>query len=346
MASYLNFPGSLLAPLMRRWQTSTDVTLRGRARVVVKLAVSLILVTFVLRKVEGDQLAVRVSGQSIAWLAAAGGLTLAQFLTLAVRWDQILRGLRLPVGWCAVLSATYVGAFFNCWLLGTVGGDAARAMLLPGGTGGRATVIHSVLFDRIAALGGLGLVVLPLVVFNSGPMAYSASVLVSLGIVTIPFIGLALIEPMNQSLSRYCPSTLAFIARLARASRMLRHSGRCSAALAASALSQIVLSLIPYCLARAQHLDISPIEFLLAMPPVVLLVALPVSAGGWGVRESAMIAGLAPYGVAPGAALLISVEMGVLAAVLSLPAGATWLYRYVLFPETYGGTVIPHREST
>jgi len=295
--------------------------------------VSTILIVVVCRQINPDQIAQKISGQSLQWLLVALLVTGVQTFALALRWDVVLKGLGAPIAWRTVLSATYIGTFFNCWLAGTVGGDAARAILLSFGEHRRASIIHSVVFDRAAALAGLAVVVIPLVVLNLGPMAHSAPLLISLAVVTVPFVGLSLVEPLARWVPGRSGAIVGRLVDLARAGRGLVNSGRSSGQLlTVSALGQIILALIPYCLARAQHLDVSLIDFLLVMPPVVLLVALPISAGGWGVRESAMIAGLAPCGVAHDAAFLISVEMALLAALVSLPAGAMWLYRYVLRP--------------
>src|SRR4029077_21281375 len=87
---------------------------------------------------------------------------------------------------------------------------------------------------------------------------------------------------------------------------LCRAPGRLGAALAIAAASQIAIPAVAYSLARAQHLDVSFVDFLVLIPPVVLLAALPISIGGWGVRENAMIIALAPIGVAAGSALLIA----------------------------------------
>ncbi|MBS0501424.1 MAG: flippase-like domain-containing protein, partial [Proteobacteria bacterium] len=47
-----------------------------------------------------------------------------------------------------------------------------------------------------------------------------------------------------------------------------------------------------------------------AIAPVFLLAALPVSVGGWGTREAAAVAALAPFGVAAPAAVGVGVIYG------------------------------------
>jgi hypothetical protein len=72
--------------------------------------------------------------------------------------------------------------------------------------------------------------------------------------------------------------------------------------------------------------------FALPLPDVVVLfavmtgvVVVPISIGGWGLRELAVVSVLAGYGVAPERALLFSVCFGLALAVGSLPGAVAWL---------------------
>jgi len=57
-----------------------------------------------------------------------------------------------------------------------------------------------------------------------------------------------------------------------------------------------------------------------------LATLVPLSIGGWGVREGAMIALLAPLGVTHETALLFSVALGLAIMLASLP-GILWIWR-------------------
>jgi hypothetical protein len=123
---------------------------------------------------------------------------------------------------------------------------------------------------------------------------------------------------------------MAKIRELGLTWRLLCHApARLSVALAIAAVGQIAIPAVAYSLARAQYLDVSFLDFLVLIPPVVLLAALPISIGGWGVRENAMIIAMASIGMAAGSALLISVEVAILANLISLPGGAIWMLRYL-----------------
>jgi hypothetical protein len=90
---------------------------------------------------------------------------------------------------------------------------------------------------------------------------------------------------------------------------------------------QVLVAAEAWCLSQSQALGVPFLDFAMLMPPVMLLVALPVSAGGWGVREGAMVAALALVGVGREPALLLSIELGLLWTLVALPGGAIWLHR-------------------
>ena len=295
-----------------------------------KFAVSGLLIAVVFRNIDLDSLAERFAGQSRGWLIAAATVTITQMLLAGLRWDQIIRGLRARVPLETVIRVTYIGTFFNSWLLGSAGGDVARAVLAPEGGIGRIKIIYSVLFDRVLTLAGLGLVILPVMALNVGPLARSLPVFASLAVAALPFIGLTAIAVIAPLIGGRASAVMLRIRELGLSWRLLCQApGRLGAALAIAAASQVAIPAIAFSLGRAQHLDVSFFDFVVLIPPVVLLSALPISIGGWGVRENAMIIALAPIGVAAGSALLIAVQLALLASLLSLPGGAIWMRRYL-----------------
>jgi hypothetical protein len=58
---------------------------------------------------------------------------------------------------------------------------------------------------------------------------------------------------------------------------------------------------------------------------VALVTALPISFAGWGVREASVVSLLALLRIDREAALLLSVEFGLLSMIMSVPGGIIWL---------------------
>ena len=61
------------------------------------------------------------------------------------------------------------------------------------------------------------------------------------------------------------------------------------------------------------------------LAPGLLVALIPVSLGGWGVREGAFVVLLGFYGVAPEQGLIVSVLFGLALLAASLPGLALWL---------------------
>ena len=61
------------------------------------------------------------------------------------------------------------------------------------------------------------------------------------------------------------------------------------------------------------------------MPLVLLVTTVPVSIGGWGVREGAMVFAFGLIGVSEHSAFVLSFLFGLLVVAVSLPGGLIWL---------------------
>jgi hypothetical protein len=90
-------------------------------------------------------------------------------------------------------------------------------------------------------------------------------------------------------------------------------------------LGQTALGIATYTIAVSLSMDISFLECLALMQPVALVANLPISIGGWGVRETAMIALFGLVGVPASAALVLSIQLGLLSLLVALPGGLLWL---------------------
>lgn len=89
--------------------------------------------------------------------------------------------------------------------------------------------------------------------------------------------------------------------------------------------AQLALGAATYAVAKSLDIDVTAIDCIVLMQPVALLANLPISIGGWGVRETAMIFLFGFVGVPASAALILSVQLGLLSLLVVLPGGILWL---------------------
>ena len=78
-------------------------------------------------------------------------------------------------------------------------------------------------------------------------------------------------------------------------------------------------------LARGLDINVTWLDCLVLMPLVLLVTTVPVSIGGWGVREGAMMFAFGLIGVSEHSAFALSFLFGILVVAVSIPGGVIWL---------------------
>ena len=295
---------------------------------VAKAAVSALLLWLMLRNQDWADVVGRL--RSISVLALGEALLLIYFGTSlsAARWWLILAAVnyRLPIR--DLLRYVFVGFFFNQALPSTVGGDAMRILL-----GTRAGLPVDVAFRSVLAERLIGLFVLLLLSLAGLPrimrhfdMDYRAWLLagVIVGGLVAMAAGLFLIN-VSGWLRRFRVGRLVHnIARDVIAVLIRRHSFVLIAVI--SLVGQVSGCLAIWAIARGLGAELDPFHTLLVVPIVFVLLMVPVSIAGWGLREQMLVIGLGVVGVAQGDALLTSLLYGLVNLFGSLVGGALWLF--------------------
>lgn len=99
--------------------------------------------------------AARVSAGNIPWIAAATALILASMVIGFFRYWLLLRGAGIPLSAAESMRLGFIGAFFNSFLLGGVGGDAVKLVYVMKAAPRRSLAVSTVLVDRVLGLAGL-----------------------------------------------------------------------------------------------------------------------------------------------------------------------------------------------
>jgi len=281
---------------------------------------------FVFRGIDKEIFARLLATQDRWLLAAAAGFILLQLILGGERWRSILRPLtRGPAPSVAsVQSVYYASVFFNCLPIGAVGGDVARILLARRFELSLSQTVLSVLVDRVltvAAFITLALVTLPTI---SSPLATTAW-FAGAAILVAGVVGLALLHPIERLLGRWRHKPLIHL--LVRMAEDMRHSVSHAGlrALGFAIASGASAGLAAYCIGRSLGIGVGPIAMIAVNSIMALVVALPISVAGWGVREVSLVALLGVLGVDREAALVLSVELGLINTLLSLPGGLVWL---------------------
>ena len=285
------------------------------------------LIWLVLRGVDLGAALERAAGLSPVAAVLAVGLLISHCFVAGWRWRLVMRlfGPVLPVGTSVRLFLE--GYFFNNALPSTIGGDAVRiwraqSMGLPLGAS-----VSGVLLDRVTGLTGL-----IILVAAGQPLLYARieDPATRLAFGAILLAGIAFIALMI--LARYIPKRV-IPERLHDGVDTLSEATyaaylRPAVSLPVLGLSVAVHGLIVasvHVLAVGLGLDVGWFESLVLVPAVILLSTVPVSIGGWGLREGLMVLALGLAGVPADAALSVSILFGLAQITAGLPGGVLWL---------------------
>ncbi len=127
-------------------------------------------------------------------------------------------------------------------------------------------------------------------------------------------------------------SGISLIDRASRAltslAAMLREPTVAGQLLVVSFLQILGFAAVFSALAQGMHIAVSGLNILLFMPFIFLISALPIFYQGWGGREAAVILTIGNLGTASNAqCIALSVAVGVVTAVSSLPGAVFWIMR-------------------
>lgn len=287
--------------------------------VLLKLGLSLAILLVAFRNVDFAELAMQFRRLDAASLLLALALITLSTVLAATRW-RVISGAalgaipKLPF----FLRSFYRGAFLNQGLPTTLGGDALRVLDL-GRSIGKREAFGTVLFDRVIGLSGLliiNVLMLP-VSLSVLPMPLAIAV-GGISVAGLLAIGIGIALPWQRISHHH--RALDLIAELSSfGRRVLAHPRGFLLQCALSVSVHLCAVLAMFVLARQFGIEASLLTHLAIQPSVFIVVTLPVSLAGWGVREGSMAALFALIGVAAPAVMATSLTFGLLVLISTLP---------------------------
>ena len=294
-----------------------------------KLIVTAICLWYVLRRVNIGEAVRTLPTFDFRWLTFAVLLMLAQIPLLALRLQAIVQALELKPTRLTYLAANAVTAIYGLFAqaLPSVVGEGVRAWMLTRLGCDWRTGLMSVMIDRGV---GLGVLVSSAILILSLPSALNTLAgdrdtvrFVLGGVLVIGILGLLLTPRIAPLLQRWRYSY--WIGSLAVDTRRALFGSQAAKILGASCLIHTVTIVVIWSISRAQGLSLSAVDCAVLFTVVMGIVLIPISVGGWGLREIAVVSLLGAHGVAPERALLFSLCLGLVFLVSALPGAIVWL---------------------
>jgi glycosyltransferase 2 family protein len=254
---------------------------RALAHWALRAAISAAVVSYILVDVDHHDLWAALSAVRLDDLVLPLGVYLAGQVLSAVKWWMLGSSVGLGRPLVDYVRFYFIGMFLNVFGLSTIGGDVVRGLYL--GDGRRpALALNSVVFDRVSGLAilmALGAVALLAFPQYHLPWALSAACIAG---------GLTLVVGWWT-----CPRLVRLLPPGNRLRRQVEHDlaafWRDRRLLVWTSVLSLVFHLsqvgVQWLLARAAGTSL-PFSYCLVMHPILsLMMALPLSIGGFGVRE-------------------------------------------------------------
>ena len=294
--------------------------------ILLKVIVSLGLITLLVNQVDFNKIVNILKNVDIAMIVYALILLIIQVFIATTRWQYVLKCQKIMLDYKNTLQILWSGLFFNQAMPSSVGGDVIRGYYLKkqGMTLGRATL--GVLIDRLFGMIGLVLLVLaslPLLFeLVDDPIARTGVLFIAVGI-SLALLFIFFTDKLPGNFSHF--KIIKGLYSLSREGRHCISNG--VIILLISILIHLISVIVVMIIATGLGINVEWSGFLLIIPLVTLMMVIPISIAGWGVREGVMVVGFGYLGVAPEAALALSILYGLLMLVVALPGGIVWVLK-------------------
>ncbi len=293
-----------------------------------KILVSAALLYLALRKTNFSDLLSRLDFSSLCWIGLAIGVTVVQIFVAALRWREISAECGAPLTTMQALRFNLIGSFFNQTLPSSIGGDAVRLWLVGRGAGWRAAT-YSIFVDR-----AIGLVALAILIVAGLPWSYQL-IDDAHGRAALLFVdlcalaggaGFLVLSRLPGSWLKRWRATHHLHACSAIANQVIfnREHGPRLAAL--SLIIPVLTVIIAWCAVRSIAAPASFVQVFELVPPVILIMTLPISIAGWGVREASMGLAFGYAGLAANEGINVSLLFGAVFFVVGALGGLVWIF--------------------
>ena len=288
-----------MSALMRAPMRSDGGTI-SRNHVLLALAkgiVSVGLLLFLFKRIPLEQFATAARGVRGEWLAGAGLLLFGSNLLGAWQWSRLLHVVDIRIPFWKVCAYYHVGLFFNNFLPAGIGGDIARVADSSRHGATKTAALSAVMMDRIIgmlAIASLAMVTtLPAIDRFHLTLVYVAVAgFFALSVVFVwAIFHPALLPACERLLGRIGLASLSpHLDDLAdRLAGFRARPGLFGGMFVIAMLTQISRVGVHALVAKGLGLSIPMVYFFLFVPLLAVIVSLPISFNGIGVREGAGI---------------------------------------------------------
>ena len=299
--------------------------LPGWLTLTVRIVATGALLAFALRDVKWPALLRDLKAADWRWLAAGLLLSVGVQVIAGVRWAALARPLGFDFPVSLFVRRFFEGGFFSLCLPSSIGGDVVKAYRLGDTTQRRLLAGCSVLADRLTGVSALGVLAGTALVTQKYGLTTAGAITTAVGLLAAVLAGFWIGVSSIDKVMAVMPSPHPVRAFLAQLLPYQQRPWLIARAVGWSFVVQIGGTLAVALLARSLRIDLPLAAWFAVAPLVALVETLPISIGGFGLRENAMEILLAGHGVPSEQAIATALLCGLARIVAGLVGGVFFL---------------------
>ena len=300
-----------------------------------KFGVSLLLLFFTLRLIDWRGSLELAGRANMGPMAVAVGLLLAERILSVVKWLLLLRAKGSRITFWRLLVINYIGGFWGLVLPSSVSADIVRGYYLSKSTANVSLAVTSMVIDRL--MGALTLVLMGCAsawmvgdtfgLAHARPIAAGVAMACALGVALlfhdgfIHWVDRRIIQRVaDRNIIRQVRRWIVTCLQYRQYPRAL------VASFLLTGFVQMLRVLVFYAVALSFGVHVSATYYFIFVPLIMLLIMLPVSINGIGVREISFVALFEQVGMSSSEAFIVSFVVSVLTTLMTAVGGVVYMF--------------------
>ena len=285
----------------------------------INLAISLLLLSILFVEIDIDAISLIIIKSDIGYIFAALSILLLQVLFSAKKWQYILSLQVHHIEYKELICNLWCSLFVNQVLPSGAAGEINRVFFLKKRIGNYKSALLNIFWDKLIGLYGL-----VTMVFFSLPLMFFKKYLnfFHLGVAVFGFFSLFFLILLNLGKIRKISffRSLNFIEQLeSDVMLFLKKRTNLIKLISFSFLIQFMSFIAFIFLTKAFNIYIDYSIIFFIVPVALIIMIIPISYGGWGIREVFIVYSFSLLGFSADIGLTLSVSFGLLLVFASLP---------------------------
>ena len=294
-----------------------------------KVITSILILVIISFIVDTQEIINKLKSFPLIWMLTSIFLIIISITTAALRWFLIIQNSCNHISFVDLVRYNFIGHMFSNFLpLSSFSTDAVRGVLVYNAGLSKSHAVKSILIDR-----SLGLIILFFLTIIGIPFIDNIFVdRIDIGfyVLFIFFVSIGILFLIKIFVRHKKYRHIRLISFLCEIAEEILEIFRFSIfffkIVAISIIAQITAFVALWGIFQGIGSPLSLITLIVIVTPAFILAGLPISFGGWGIREGAFVATFAMISVNPEVALLASILYGILNLIATTVGGLIALF--------------------